>query len=153
MIPAKGERTPDQLPVPPDGLVASYLILGPAECVFDLLVALLHPHAQPVQADHLCQVGWRERQFGCRALGWRRQVSHQIPGRDVWHRKRIGGGHNGPFRLVWPIRPGHDLHGPPVLRAAIAKCPGDAYPLAWLLGTLPASLMRYVLQRPGALLG
>src|SRR5436309_10566338 len=48
MIPAKGERTPDQLPVTPDSLVASHLVLGPAQGVFDVFVALLHPHAQPV---------------------------------------------------------------------------------------------------------
>ena len=53
MIPTKGEGTPDESPVPPDGLVTSHLVLGPAQCMFDVFVALLHPHAQPVQPDHL----------------------------------------------------------------------------------------------------
>ncbi len=146
MIPAKRERTADELPVPPDGLVASHLVLGPAECMFDMFVALLDPHAQPVQPDHLFQAGWRERRFASRALGWRRQVGHQVPGGEVGQRLWIGGGHDGPFRLVWPIRPGHDLQDPPVLRVAITKGSRDPLPLARLLGTHPAGLVRHLLQ-------
>ena len=44
MIPAKGERTPDQLPMPANGLVASHLVLRPAQGMFDVFVALFHPH-------------------------------------------------------------------------------------------------------------
>src|SRR5512135_753774 len=62
VIPTKRESATDQLPVPPDGLVASHLILGPAQSVFDLLVALLDPLAQPIGPDHFLQAGWREQQ-------------------------------------------------------------------------------------------
>ena len=58
MIPAKGEATPGtELPMPLDGLVAYHLVLGPAKSMFDVFIALLHPHAQPIQADHLFQAG------------------------------------------------------------------------------------------------
>src|SRR6266849_927856 len=152
MIPAKGERTPDQLPVPPDGFVAPDLILGPAQSVFDVFVALLDPHAQPVQPYHLFQAGCRERRVGSRALGWRRQVGDQVPGGEVGQGLWVSGGYYRPFRLVWPIRPGHDLQHPPLLGAPIAEGPGDWYPLAGVLGTLPARLVRHVLQRPCDLL-
>jgi hypothetical protein len=65
VIPAKGERAPDELPVPPDRFVTPHLVLGPAQGMFDLLVTLLDPHPQPVQSDHLFQTGSSEE-------GWRR---------------------------------------------------------------------------------
>jgi hypothetical protein len=97
--------------------------------------ALLDPHAKPIQPDHLLQAGCSERRFGSRALGWRREVGHQVPGGEVGQRLRIGGGHDSPFRLVWSIRPGHDLYNPPVLRAARAYGSREPSPPAWLLGT------------------
>src|SRR5258708_33436465 len=68
MVPTEREGAAHQLPVPPDGLVASPLVLGPAEGVFDVFVALLHPHAQPVQTDHLFQAGCRPRWFASKSL-------------------------------------------------------------------------------------
>src|SRR5512132_672797 len=56
-LPAERERATDQRPVPADDPVGSDLEVGPAELAFDLLVALLDPVAQPVQAHHLGQVG------------------------------------------------------------------------------------------------
>jgi hypothetical protein len=44
MIPTKGEGAADELPMPSDGLIAAYLILRPAERLFDVFVALFHPH-------------------------------------------------------------------------------------------------------------
>src|SRR5260370_10294482 len=148
MTPAKREGPPDELPVPPDGLVASHLVMGPPQVMFDLFVTLLNPDAEAVHPDHLFQASWRERRFGSKALRWRGQVGHQVPGGGVGQRLWIGGGHDGAFLLGWPIGPSHDLHGPPVLRAAIAKRPGDAHPGAWPLGTHPSSLARHGLQRP-----
>jgi hypothetical protein len=60
-LPAERERTPDQLPVAADRAVRAGLEVGPAQLVLDLLVALLDPVAQAVQAYHLGQVGRRER--------------------------------------------------------------------------------------------
>src|SRR5215469_11169467 len=45
MIPTEREGAPHQLPMPSHGLVASDLILRPAQGVFDVFVALLDPHA------------------------------------------------------------------------------------------------------------
>src|SRR5258708_8720979 len=53
MIPTEREGAAHQLPLPPDGLVASHLVLGPAEDVFDLFVALLPPHPHPPQTHPL----------------------------------------------------------------------------------------------------
>jgi hypothetical protein len=52
-LPAERERATDQRPVPANGPVVSDLEVGPAEFAFDLLVALLDPIAQPVQAHDL----------------------------------------------------------------------------------------------------
>jgi len=57
VVPAKGESTTHQLPMPPDSSIASYLILGPPQSVFDLFVALFNPHSQPIQPDHFSQTG------------------------------------------------------------------------------------------------
>src|SRR5207247_9955896 len=54
MIPAKGEGAAHELPMPSDGFVATHLVLGPTQGMFDVFVAPLHPHAQSVQSDHLC---------------------------------------------------------------------------------------------------
>jgi hypothetical protein len=55
--PAERERATDQRPVAADGPIGADLEVGPAEFAFDLLVALLDPGTQPVQAHHLGQVG------------------------------------------------------------------------------------------------
>jgi hypothetical protein len=56
-VPAKAERQARQRPVPPDRPVASDLEVGPAELVLDLLVALLHPVAQPIGGNDLAELG------------------------------------------------------------------------------------------------
>src|ERR671931_1396729 len=53
VVPTEGEGTADQGPVPPDRQVGAHLVLAPAQGVLRLLVALLHPHAQAIEADHL----------------------------------------------------------------------------------------------------
>src|SRR5206468_9753275 len=109
VISTKREGAADQLEVASDGLITSHLILGPAQCMFDLLVTLLHPHAQPVESDHLFQLRRGERGWG----GWRgggsRQVRHEIPSREIRQGLRISGGHHRSFHLVWSVRSGHDL--------------------------------------------
>src|ERR687897_992266 len=55
-LPAEAERTAHQRPVPADGPVAADLEVGPAELAFDLLVALLDPVAQPVQAHDVSKL-------------------------------------------------------------------------------------------------
>src|SRR6266702_6698358 len=134
MIPAKGKGTPNYLQMPSDSLVASHLVLGPAQSVFDVFVALLHPPAQSVQPDHLFQTGWRKRWFAGRGLSWCGQVGDQVAGRQVGQRLRVGRGHEGALRLVWSIRPGQELHRPPLLGAAIAAASRDPHPLSWVLG-------------------
>src|SRR5690349_11972662 len=62
MIPTKGEGATDQLPMSPDRFVTPNLILRPAQSVFDLLVALLDPLAQPIEPDHFFQASRREAQ-------------------------------------------------------------------------------------------
>ena len=146
MIPAKGEGAAHELPMPSDGFVASHLILRPPQGMLDVFVALLDPHAQARQPDHLFQAGWKERRFPFQAFCWERQVGHQIPGGEVGQALGIGAGHDGPLLLVRPIRPGYDLHGPPILRAPIAKHSRDPHPLARLLGTHPAGLVGHVLE-------
>src|SRR5258708_18385059 len=131
MIPAKRERTPDSLPVPPDGLVASHLVLGPPQGMFDLFVALLNPHAQPVHPDHLFQASWRERRFGSKALRWRGQGGHQVPGGGVGPRLWIGGGPDAAFFPCRPLGAHHHLPRPPIPRAAHPTTPGVSPPRAW----------------------
>src|SRR5213078_5315991 len=60
-VPAEAERAVDQGLVAADREVGADLEVGPAQLVFDLLVALLDPVAQAVAAHHLGQVGRRER--------------------------------------------------------------------------------------------
>jgi hypothetical protein len=57
MVPAEGESTADELPMPSHGLVTPDLILRPAQSVLHLLVALLDPHSQPIQAHHFLHTG------------------------------------------------------------------------------------------------
>src|SRR6266496_2290557 len=66
-LPAERERAAHQLPVAADRAVGADLEVGPAQLVLDLLVALLDPVAQAVQAHDLGQVGRRERRCPPRA--------------------------------------------------------------------------------------
>ena len=59
-IPAKGEGAAHELPMPSDRFVATHLVLGPAERMFDLFVTLLDPHPQSVESAHLFQASWKE---------------------------------------------------------------------------------------------
>ena len=45
----------------PDSEIRPYLVLCPAPILLDLLVALLHPHPQPVQSGYLGDVDRRSR--------------------------------------------------------------------------------------------
>src|SRR5207247_4027347 len=56
-LPAERERAAHQRPVPADRTVGADLEVGPAQLVLDLLVALLDPVAQAVQAYHLGPAG------------------------------------------------------------------------------------------------
>src|SRR5215204_1909633 len=51
--PAERKRQAHQLPVSSYGYVAPDLVVAPSQSVLDLLVALLHPHPQTVEPDHL----------------------------------------------------------------------------------------------------
>src|SRR5262249_38140482 len=53
LVPAEGESAVDQGLVAADGAVGADLEVGPAEFVLDLLVALLDPRPQAVEADDL----------------------------------------------------------------------------------------------------
>src|SRR6266516_282540 len=153
VIPTKRESATDQLPVPPDGVIISHLILGPAQSVFDLLVALLDPLAQPIEPDHFFQAGWRERQWRDRMLGGSWQICHQIPGGLIRQRLWIGGGDDGPFGLVWSIWSSRDFQHPPLLGTARTPGSDDLSPLPRLLCTLPTRLVSHLLQGACHLLG
>src|SRR5438309_5716467 len=60
VVPAEGEGAADQGPVPPDGSIGAHLVVAPAQCPLCLLVALLHPVPQAVQADDLGHVSRRQ---------------------------------------------------------------------------------------------
>ena len=76
--PAKGEGTAHQQPMPPDCLVATYHEVGPAEFILHLLVALLDPVPQPVQAHHFL----KRRLFDG-------QVGRQVPSRQFRQRPPV----------------------------------------------------------------
>ena len=59
-LPAERERAAHEDVVAADRGGGADLEVGPAELVFDLLVALLDPVAQPVAAHDLGQVGSRQ---------------------------------------------------------------------------------------------
>lgn len=59
LVPAEGEGAVGQGLVAADGAVGADLEVGPAEFVLDLLVALLDPRPQSVEADDLGEVGRR----------------------------------------------------------------------------------------------
>src|SRR4029453_4321236 len=83
---------------PPGGAA---LEVGPAQLVFDLLVALLHPVAQPIQTHEFGQVGRWERWTRLSAAG-AGEVGNQIPGGQPRHPGRGGGRPHPPGA---PIRP------------------------------------------------
>src|SRR5579859_6746627 len=56
LIPAEGEGAAEQVPVAPDGLIASHLVVAPAQRPFGLLVALLHPVPQSVESHNLAEI-------------------------------------------------------------------------------------------------
>ena len=82
MIPAKGEGAAHQLPMPSDRLIAAYLILRPAQGMFDLFVALLNPRTQPVEPHELFHAGWWEWGWVFHVVRWGRQIRDQVPGRQ-----------------------------------------------------------------------
>src|SRR6266540_4168585 len=71
-----------------DRPVAADLEVGPAQLVLDLLVALLDPVAQAVQAHHLGEVGRREGgRRRCPLATGTAQVGDQVPGRQLRQRR------------------------------------------------------------------
>src|SRR5260370_31205339 len=128
MIPAKGERATDRLPMSADGLVTAHLVLRPAERVFDLFVALLDPGAQPVEPADLFQTGWREWRFASRALAWGWPVGDQVPSGKIRQRLWVGGGYHSAFPLFLPIRASHRLYPPPLPPTSLTAHPAQKYP-------------------------
>lgn len=63
--------------MPPDGEVGADLILGPAQGLFHLFIALLDPHTEPVEPDHFGDGRWRMRML-C-ASTWRGEIRHELP--------------------------------------------------------------------------
>src|SRR5215467_1851104 len=74
--PAEGEGAVDQGLVAADREVGADLEIGPAQLVFDLLVALLYPVADRVQAHDLGQAGGRVRAAGLARAAGPGQVSN-----------------------------------------------------------------------------
>ena len=77
--PAKGEGAADQRPVAANGAIAPDHEVGPAELILHLLVALLDPVAQTVQARHFRRLHPLDRQVG-----------GQIPGRQFRQGVAVG---------------------------------------------------------------
>ncbi len=128
--PAKGEGATHQLPVAADGVVGAHLILGPAQALLDLLVALLDPGAQAVQARDLGQVRRRQRALlrTKRARGW--QVGRQIPGCLLGQLHRVGGHDYQALRTLRSVHPADDFEHPPRLTVSVSEFSYDLAPLA-----------------------
>src|SRR6266702_12772 len=81
-LPAEREGTADQVPVAADRTIAAHHEVRPAQFLLHLLIALLDPVAQTVQAHDLRQVSRSMRRVGRSMRGWTREISGQIPGAD-----------------------------------------------------------------------
>src|SRR5207248_10717324 len=79
-VPAEAEGAVDQGLVAADREVGADLEVGPAELVFDLLVALLDPVPDAVDPHDLGQVCGRVRAAGLARPAGPGQVSNQVPG-------------------------------------------------------------------------
>ncbi len=62
--PTEGKGAADQLPVAPDGKIGPHLVLGPAQGLFDLFVALFDPDTQAIEPDDFHQIGSRQVALG-----------------------------------------------------------------------------------------
>src|SRR5213596_806066 len=80
-VPAEAERAVDQGLVAADREIGADLEVGPAQLVFDLLVALLDPVADRVQAHDLGQAGSRMIAVCLARAARAGQVGDQVPGR------------------------------------------------------------------------
>src|SRR5690349_25027263 len=89
--PAEAEGAVDQGLVAADGGVGADLEVGPAQLVFDLLVALLDPVPDPVAPGDLGQAGGRVRAALLARAAGAGPVGDQVPGDLV----RQGGGSGG----------------------------------------------------------
>src|SRR5215218_3328238 len=154
-LPAERERTAHQGPVPPDRPVAADLEVGPAELALDLLVALLDPVAQPIQAHHLGQV-----RLLAAAAGRPGQVGQQIPAAMPRQPGRVGGGHHQPQPPIRTPAAKLRIRGPPGLGMPIAEAAGNPPPPPWPAGAAPAELagrldrgVGRIRRRPGAFAG
>lgn len=106
LVPAEGEGAVDQGLVTADGAVGADLEVGPAKFVLDLLVTLLNPWPQAVEADDLGEVGRWVRAgggVGCVGVG---QVGGQVPGGLLRQGGRVGGGHDQSAGSSGRSRPG-----------------------------------------------
>ena len=92
--PAEAERAVDQHLVTADPDIGADLEVGPAELVFNLLVALLDPVADRVQARDLGQAGRRVRAARLARAAGAGQVGDQVPGGLVRQGSRVGGDHD-----------------------------------------------------------
>src|SRR6266487_5250554 len=135
-LPAEGERAAHQGVVAVDRSLATDLEVGPAQLVFDLLVALLGPVTQPVAAHHLGQIGRRQaRPASVVGVG---PVGDHIPGGALGQPARVGAGHYQPYRPVGTPGPEPGVGGPPGFGVPVAEPAGHLLPAAGATLTVPA---------------
>lgn len=139
--PAEGEGTLHQRPVAAHGPVRSHLVLAPAQAGLDLLVLLLHPVAQAIEAHDLRQIGGDGQGRG------------QIPRRRFRQGGRIDRGNDQASPPIWAEWSRHPFQRPPRLGMVIAVLPDDRLPRAGLLRARPASRSRHLPDRPDRLDG
>src|SRR5215210_1053997 len=140
--PAEAERATYQPPVAANGRVAPYLVIAPSQGVLDLLVALLDPHPQTVEPNHLPDARRGQQRRSAllsrllEARGW--QVGGQVPGEEAGQPLRIGGDHQSPLRLLGTIRSRLDLQSPPRLLMAVSEGAYHPPPLPRIVRVVPS---------------
>ncbi len=134
--PAEGEGALHQRPVAAHRPIGTDLVLTPPQAPLDLLVLLLDPVPQPVEAHHRGDVG-----------PGHRQRRRQVPGRRLRQGRRVGGGDHQAAGTVGAIRPRDAFQRPPGRGVSVAEVPLNRDPGARPRGALPASVRGHLLPR------
>src|SRR5215210_9444641 len=115
--------------------------MSPTQGVLYLLVALLDPAAQSVEAGNLRHVRWGEIAVCGTAFGLRsRQVGEQVKGREIRQRGGVSGGDHRPPLPSCFERPASEFQCPPRLYVSIAEVVLQSDPLSRIVLSLPRVL-------------
>ncbi len=135
--PAEAERAVDQGLVPADRDIGADLEIGPAQLVFDLLVALLDPVADRVYPHDLGQARGRVRTVWLARAAGPGQVRDQVPGGLGRQSGRVGGGNHQAPGAVRPPPAQRRINSPPGLGMPVAERPGHWAPVARIVRAVP----------------